>query len=413
MSDLSVASLSIATAPAPGQPLPPCPGCGAGNCSAFYEARQVPTNSRLLLDSREEALRFPTGDVVLAHCPQCGFLFNAAFAPDRAFYSGRWEQARAHSKAFGVFSRRLAEELIQRHGLHGKRVLEIGCGNGEFLAQLCDLGGNEGIGYDPAFEPERLEADYPERITVVRDFFARQTTMPEADFVCCRMTLGQVVNVGNFVRMLRERLGARHDASVFFQTPNAARILDGGAFWDLCYEHCSYFTATALRSLFARSGFAVDRIWTDYGDQCLMIEAHPAEERVAAGAAPVSGTGGRGTDSARIGGFASASGASRRRWADLIARKRSDGMRIVLWGSGSRAATFLATLRIRDEIQYVVDIDPDRQDRYLPATGQRVVSPGFMENYRPDVVIVMNPIQRDEVARDLAERSLSAELLTL
>ena len=54
------------------QPFAACPACGARGREPFYEARNVPTASCLLMDSRAEALGHRRGDIVLAFCAACG-----------------------------------------------------------------------------------------------------------------------------------------------------------------------------------------------------------------------------------------------------------------------------------------------------------------------------------------------------
>ena len=71
------------------------------------------------------------------------------------------------------------------------------------------------------------------------------------------------------------------DAVVFFQVPDMKRILQERAFWDVYYEHCSYFTAGSLDRLFTRAGFDVTEVWREYGGQALMIAASPRAPRAA------------------------------------------------------------------------------------------------------------------------------------
>ena len=54
----------------------------------------------------------------------------------------------AVSPTFNAFHERLARDLIARFDLHGKRVVELGCGQGEFVTMLAEFGGNEGYGFD-------------------------------------------------------------------------------------------------------------------------------------------------------------------------------------------------------------------------------------------------------------------------
>jgi hypothetical protein len=60
-----------------------------------------------------------------------------------------------------------------------------------------------------------------------------------------------------------------------------------------------------------------------------------------------------------------------------------------------------------------VDINPLKHGTFLAGTGQKVVAPGFLREYQPDTVIVMNPIYCDEIQRDLDRMGLSAELVPI
>ena len=66
-----------------------------------------------------------------------------------------------------------------------------------------------------------------------------------------------------------------------------------------------------------------------------------------------------------------------------------------------------------DVIPCVVDINPHKQGTFLPATGQAVVSPTYLQGYQPDVVIVMNPVYREEIWRSLQELGVGGEVLAL
>jgi hypothetical protein len=85
----------------------------------------------------------------------------------------------------------------------------------------------------------------------------------------------------------------------------------------------------------------------------------------------------------------------------------------VLWGSGSKATSWLTALDIRDEIRQVVDINPNRQGMFLATCGQEIVAPERLVECPPDLVIAVNPIYREEIRRQLAELGVAPELLTL
>jgi hypothetical protein len=78
----------------------------------------------------------------------------------------------------------------------------------------------------------------------------------------------------------------------------------------------------------------------------------------------------------------------------------------VVWGSGSKGVAFLSALGGGSEIEYVVDINPFRQGKFMAGTGQEIVSPAFLADYKPDVAIAMNPIYRGEIQDDLRRMGL-------
>jgi hypothetical protein len=68
---------------------------------------------------------------------------------------------------------------------------------------------------------------------------------------------------------------------------------------------------------------------------------------------------------------------------------------------------------VGSEIEYVVDINPHKQEKHLAGTGHRIVSPTFLKEHAPDLVIVMNPIYQEEIRGDLAAMGLSPEVMAL
>ena len=387
-----------------------CPACAAQGMEVFFELRGVPANSCILLGTRDEALAYPRGDVELGFCAACGFISNMAFDEKLTEYSGRYEETQSFSETFNTFHRRLAQRLIERYGLQNKDVLEIGCGKGEFIALLAEIGNNRGVGFDPGYREERTPGALSDRLRFVKDFYSEKYSHYQADFVCCKMTLEHIHPASRFLATVRRAIGERYETIVFFQIPEATRIVRDCAFEDVYYEHCSYFTPGSLGRLFRRSGFAVLDLETEYAGQYLTIEAKPArgtplpplpqEDDLAALAQHVAD-------------FPGKCRAKLDEWRRLVRDARGNGRRIVLWGSGSKGVSFLTTLGIGDSIDCAVDINPHRQGYYMPTTGQRIVPPAALKEHRPDVVIIMNAIYRDEIAGELDRMALQPEILAL
>jgi hypothetical protein len=387
-----------------------CPSCGAPGMAVFYEVRNVPVHSVLLFHTREEAVNCSKGDVALGFCQQCGFISNLAFDPQSHDYSAGYESTQACSPAFNEFARGLALRLIGRYDLHNKDIIEIGCGQGEFLTMICELGGNRGVGFDPAYVPPNSDSAGTDDIIFVQDFYSERYVSYQGDLICCRMTLEHIQQTAEFVRTVRRSIGGRSDSVVFFQVPDVTRILRERAFWDIYYEHCSYFTPGSLARLFEICGLEVIDQWTDYGDQYLMIEARADAERAPAGQFTQQNLMRTSRDIAR---FSADYPRMLRMWRDRLGRMSQDSRRVVIWGAGSKAVAFLTTLGIQDEIEHAVDINPRKHGTYLAGTGQETVAPEFLRDYGADVVIVMNPIYEKEIRGELDRMGLTPEVMTV
>lgn len=388
-----------------------CPACGCQSFSIFYSVDNIPVHSVRLIRTRDEALHFKTGKMDLAHCPTCGFIFNCSYLPELQDYSAEYESTQAYSPTFNSFAGRLAQSLVRKFDLHNRNIIEIGCGQGEFLSLLCEYGNNRGIGFDPAFDPNRSSISNDQKIKIIPDYYSENYSAAPADFICCKMTLEHIQGVAHFVKTVRRSIGDRYDTTVFFQVPDIHRVLTEVAFWDIYYEHCSYFSTGSLGRLFRQQGFFIKDIWRDYGDQYLMIEARAAYPDEIQPPLPNEDDFEKTKECLK--NFSTRIPDELHYWKNIIQESVRAGKKITVWGSGSKAVAFLTTLGIRDEIIYSVDINPNKQQTYLAGTGQEVVLPQFLSGYYPDLVILMNPLYRNEVQTQLTTLGLAPRMLAV
>jgi SAM-dependent methyltransferase len=389
-----------------------CPACGKAKMRVFHEASDVPTNSCILLSTEEEARAYPRGDIKLGVCETCGFVFNTAFDIAKTEYSGRYEETQAYSGTFNKFHTALAERLIKKHGLYEKDVLEIGCGKGEFIAMLADLGSNRGVGIDPGVDVSRIEGKAASQVKFIADFYNESYGDHKVDFLACKMTLEHIPEALEFVSVVRRGLGDQTDAIIFFQVPEAGRILGECAFEDVYYEHCAYFTPGSLARMFRQAGFAVDEVAIEYGEQYLTIEARP-NPRGAAPTAPLAIEDSVPETLKLVDAFTAQFARTLAKWKGVVDEATSRGETIVLWGSGSKAVSFLTTLNVGDDVKYVTDINPHRHNHYMPITAQRIVPPAELAEIKPDLVICLNRIYEDEIKADLSALGLKPRVMSL
>ena len=401
----AVAGAAATTHAAPGA----CPCCAATDGRIFHAVPSVPVYCNVLFPSEDAARRAPVAALRLAACPACGFVWNDAFDPALVDYAAGYEDSQAFSPRFRAFAEELARDLTARHGLRGGRVLEIGCGKGDFLALLCEIAEARGIGLDPAFQPGRLPPASEARLEVIRDLYDERFAHLEADLVVCRHTLEHLPRPLRLLGDLRRALERRPATGVFFEVPDVLRVLREGAFWDLYYEHCSYFSAGSLVRAFRRAGFAVTSLRTAYADQYLQLEARIASGAPQVGPCPDD----RAELAEAVARFEQELGRTLARWRDRIARHATGGRPVAVWGAGSMAVGFLTLLPSDAPVAAVVDINPNKQGRFLPGRGHRIAAPAELRAVAPELVIAMNPIYEAEIRADLAALGVDAEVSSL
>ena len=390
-----------------------CPVCDSFDIEDFLKINQVPVYCNVLWPTRQQALVAPRGDLALCFCRACGHVFNRQFDPGLVDYTAEYENSLHYSPKFREYAESLAQELIARHDLHGKTIVEIACGKGDFLRMLCQLGGNQGYGFDPSYEPDRDEAPLPERIQFVRDYYGPAFTSYEADFICCRHALEHIPQATTFLRELRASIGECSETVIFFEVPNSLYSLRDLGIWDFIYEHPSYFCAGSLAQAFSNAGFEVLSTREVYGDQFLCIEVRPwpknatettpaPESEAQAGAEAVA---------RYIQTLPAQYVETVKTWRERLTDLAATGRTAVVWGGGSKGVTFLNIMQAGDEVSCVVDINPHKQGKFVAGTGHQIVAPEALDKHPPAVIIVMNPLYRDEIEEMVGELGVEAEIV--
>ena len=179
-------------------------------------------------------------------------------------------------------------------------------------------------------------------------------------------------------------------------------ILKHQVAWDFFYEHCSLFTAASLRTVFEESGFHVVSVDHVFEGQYLWLEAELCQEPARKGAPDVVGN----NAFVRLAeDFGISERARNTLWLQSIRRQRETGA-IALWGAGAKGVT-LANLIDPDQklFECVVDVNPNKQGRFLAGTGHPIVAPDDLGKRGIATVFVLNPNYCSEIRAGLAKSS--------
>lgn len=391
---------------APAVLLTSCPACDSDDIEPFFALHDLPVHGQAVFETVEAARTVAKGDQVLTFCAGCGLIFNRAYDGALLEYSAHHEESQAHSPRFLAYAQSLSRQWVEEYGLAGRTVCEVGCGKGAFLAEMVRAGAGLGVGIDPGFHPGQIPSELVDKIVVVTEMFRPEHVPAGTGAVVCRHTLEHIPRPVEFVQLIAA--GMRTAGAKWFlaEVPDMWRILGEGAFWDLQYEHCSYWTTTTFARMLAMGGLDPARSYLTYDDQYVVAEASTA----------------RGPDDAlpgdaaerlvladRARAFAATVNATLERWGSWFAEL--EGRDVAVWGGGAKGVTFLNAI-LPECVHRVVDINPGLQGNYLAGVALPIVSPASLTDDPPDDVLLMNPIYLGEVRTMLDELGLTSTTLT-
>jgi SAM-dependent methyltransferase len=379
--------------------------CGSTRLETFLELQGLPALCNALWADATEAAAAATGDVTLAVCPDCGMITNVAFDPGVFGYSPQYENSLHFSPAFQRYADEVAHRLVDRYGLHGIGIMEIGPGTGDFLALLCQLGDNHGVGYDPSHDPARIGAPDP-RVDIVAEPFPTDGSF-SARLVCARHVLEHVPDAAPLLASMRRALDGEAGVA-YVEVPDGAYLLDNVALWDVIYEHCHHYTPSAMRRQLSGAGFAVHELGSSFGDQFLWAEAGPAEPTSSATTSPAEVA--HLVEAAHH--FAERALDLRRRAAEVV-QELSDEGPVVLWGAGSKGVSFVNMVEGAEQIRELVDINPHKRGRFVPLSAHPVVGPADLAADPPATALVLNPNYLAEIGGQLEELGVPTRVASL
>lgn len=307
----------------------------------LYRAEQLPIFQNRMYDTADEARACPRGDVRLVQNHATGLIYNADFRPELMRYDANYQNEQALSPQFRRHLDAVAEIVGQHMGESG--LVEVGCGKGYFLEVLAERGVDI-AGFDPTYEGSNPR--------VQRHYFAPGVGIT-AQGLILRHVLEHVQAPLQFLEQLRAANGGA--GLIYIEVPCFDWIRAHRAWFDVFYEHVNYFRLADFERMFGR----IVNSGRLFGGQYLYVVADLSSLR-----APRAGD----DDQADFPGDFLCS-------LDADATDTLQGPAAV-WGGASKGVIFtLLRSRLGRPIELVIDINPAKQGKYLPATGLRVLSP--------------------------------------
>ena len=317
-----------------------------------------------------------------------GLIENQSFDDSQICYDENYQNNQATSNVFSAHMRHVYE-VIKRQFPAGSKLVEVGCGKGDFLNIVEADGHFDYAGFDFAYE-----GDNPN----IHKRFLNENDRIDADIIVLRHVLEHIQKPHLFLAMLAQVFP---NTPIYIEVPDYTWITDHSAFFDLTYEHVNYFTPNSLSGLFTSS--------MDSG----LLFQHQYQYIIAdLGSLTSDYTDHYNSDN----------------WVTLDLKDIFKGMqnainsieqlnpsqKIVIWGGATKGVLFAHHLKmlapdVFKRIGSAIDINPNKQNKYLPSTKLKIVSDAdFIASANGDeIVVVMNPNYFDEIKLFLEQQDTS------
>lgn len=327
-------------------------------------------------------------DLDVFQCPDCGLvqLNRNPVEYYREVITAASVSPRTRSARLGQM-----QEFMGRFGLKGKRILEVGCGEGHML----DLIGETG-GLPTGIEASANSVAAGRRIgrRIISGFLGDMDIVEGGpyDAFASYNYIEHLPEPGSIIRRIFANTTV--DAAGFVTVPNLDYLLKSQCFYEFVADHLSYFTVETLSFAFAQNGFEVLECTTINEDNDILAVVR------------------------------------KRRLLDLtrdcvemrnligqlhriVLEYSAAHKKIAVWGAGHRTLALLALSGL-DSISYVVDSASFKQGKFTPVTHLRIVPPEHLLTNRVDLVVVMVPgLYPAEVLKTLEKMALPSKIAVL
>lgn len=382
-----------------------CPVCGSRKVNTFLQRKKTPVHQNLLYDTFSDAVNCDRGDLEMCICRGCNFVFNSSFSFKNIKYGPDYDNRQDCSKVFREHLECMANELLINEKIQKQHIVEVGCGQGDFLRLLVtDKNQNAGTGFDPSYVGNECSMDG--RLSFINSYYGAEYSNIKADVVVCRHVIEHVPDPLVLLGAIRSALKDASNTRIFFETPCVEWILKNFVVWDFFYEHCSLFSEYSIRKAFACSGFKVLGVKKVFYNQYLWVEAEPAYKESQAEAV------GFESIASLSEAYAIEDAARVKSWKERLVRLNRDG-KVALWGAGAKGITFANLIDPGCEIiDSVVDINKNKQGRFVAGSGHPIIAYKELKKRNITNIILMNPAYKKENEALLKHENLKINLLT-
>ncbi len=315
-------------------------------------------------------------DLEVYQCSGCGLV---QLDCEPVHYYREVIRAAGFSPEMRAFRLEQFREFVAQNGLRAKKVVEIGCGRGEYLNLMIEAGAD---GYGLEWSEEAVAACAGSGLRVSRGFVdGADYRIPGAPFDAFVISsfFEHLPEPGAAVRGIAHNLVP--DGIGLVEVPNFDMILRERLFAEFMRDHLFYFTRRSLATTLEINGFEVVEIREVWRDYILSAVVRKRSEL-------------------NLAAFTAQRDKLRSDYESFLNRHG----KVAAWGAGHQAFAIMALLNLSGRLRYVVDSAPFKQGKLTPVSHIPIVSPETLAADPVDAIVVMAGSYSDEVVGVVRER---------
>lgn len=344
-------------------------------------------------------------------CEECWLVQTEDFAQANELFDADYAYFSGFSTSWLAHSERYVSEMCSRFGLGAhSHVVEVAANDG-YLLQYVKARNIPCTGVEPT--ASTAHAARSKGIDIVEEFFGVELAKKmiangkQADLTAANNVLAHVPDINDFVKGFSILL--KEEGVATFEFPHLLNLLLETQFDTIYHEHFSYLSLTAILKVFDANGltvFDVEELPTHGGSlrvyaQRKDTDRHSISMSVAQVLEAENSSGILNTDYYRD--FQNRTNLIKYELTRFLLDAKRDGKRVAAYGAAAKGNTLLNYAGIRaDLIEFVVDLNPAKQNKYMPGSRIPIVNEERLKEEKPDYVLILPWNLKTEIYNQLS-----------
>lgn len=387
-----------------------CRFCDADLHDVFIDLFHSPASNSFLT---AEQLNMPETYYPLKvfTCRKCFLVQIEEYKKSDSIFDNNYVYFSSYSSTWLDHARRYVDMMTERFKLNGQsQVVEIASNDG-YLLQYFVQKKIPVLGIEPT--ANTAEIAKTKGIESVVDFFSVRLATQlaaenrKADLLLGNNVLAHVPDIVDFTRGLK--IALKETGVITMEFPHLVKLMENNQFDTIYHEHFSYLSFTTVKAIFEAAGlvlFDVEEIPTHGGS--LRIFARHAENDSLAVSKRVKELLKREADNGiqnpeYYAGFQQRALNIKISLLEFLTKRKSAGKKVAAYGAAAKGNTLLNYCGIKsDLVDFVVDANPNKQNKFLPGSHIPVVAESYLKEQKPEYVIIFPWNIKEEIQHQLS-----------